>query len=68
MSEKEYLYSEIFDSIQGEGTYTGVHSLWLRFFLCNLQVVRAHPSISKYSQALNKKNIQATRCLTRNSF
>ena len=37
MSEKEYLYSEIFDSIQGEGTYTGVHSLWLRFFLCNLQ-------------------------------
>jgi len=37
MSEKEYLYSEIFDSIQGEGTYTGVHTLWLRFFLCNLQ-------------------------------
>ena len=37
MSEKKYLYSEIFDSIQGEGTYTGVHTLWLRFFLCNLQ-------------------------------
>ena len=37
MIDKEYLYSEIFDSIQGEGTYTGVHSLWLRFFLCNLQ-------------------------------
>tara|TARA_R110000824_G_scaffold84511_1_gene210768 strand:- start:130 stop:1029 length:900 start_codon:yes stop_codon:yes gene_type:complete len=34
---KEYLYSEIFDSIQGEGTYTGVHTLWLRFFMCNLQ-------------------------------
>lgn len=37
MEEKEYLYSEIFNSIQGEGTYTGVHTLWLRFFLCNLQ-------------------------------
>ena len=37
MSEKEYLFSEIFNSIQGEGTYTGVHTLWLRLFLCNLQ-------------------------------
>ena len=37
MTDKEYLYSEIFDSIQGEGTYTGVHTLWLRFFMCNLQ-------------------------------
>lgn len=37
MSEKEYLYSEIFNSIQGEGTYTGVHTLWLRLFMCNLQ-------------------------------
>ena len=37
MNEKEYLYSEIFNSIQGEGTYTGVHTLWLRLFLCNLQ-------------------------------
>ena len=37
MPDKEYLYSEIFKSIQGEGTYTGVHTLWLRFFMCNLQ-------------------------------
>ena len=37
MSDKEYLYSEIFKSIQGEGTYTGVHTIWLRFFMCNLQ-------------------------------
>lgn len=37
MSDKKYYYSEIFDSIQGEGTYTGVKTLWLRFFLCNLQ-------------------------------
>lgn len=36
-SERKYYYSEIFNSIQGEGTYTGVHTLWLRFFLCNLQ-------------------------------
>jgi len=34
---KEYLYSEIFNSIQGEGHYTGVPTAWLRFFLCNLQ-------------------------------
>ena len=34
---KEYLYSEIFYSMQGEGHYTGVPTLWLRFFLCNLQ-------------------------------
>lgn len=30
-------YSEIFNSIQGEGNYTGVPTLWLRYFLCNLQ-------------------------------
>lgn len=36
-TSKEYLYSEIFDSIQGEGQYTGVPTAWLRFFLCNLQ-------------------------------
>ena len=32
-----YQYSEIFHSIQGEGTYGGVPTAWLRFFLCNLQ-------------------------------
>ena len=40
MSDKparQYMYSEIFDSIQGEGMYTGNWTLWLRFFLCNLQ-------------------------------
>tara|TARA_R110000822_G_scaffold304501_8_gene429715 strand:- start:4119 stop:5033 length:915 start_codon:yes stop_codon:yes gene_type:complete len=37
MADKQYLYSEIFDSIQGEGQYTGVPTAWLRFFLCNLQ-------------------------------
>lgn len=30
-------YSEIFYSAQGEGKYVGVPSLWLRFFMCNLQ-------------------------------
>lgn len=29
-------YSEIFHSIQGEGTYTGHPTAWVRFFLCNL--------------------------------
>ena len=37
MSERKYYYSEVFNSIQGEGKYTGQHTLWLRFFLCNLQ-------------------------------
>ena len=37
ISNKEYYYSEIFDSIQGEGHYTGYPTAWLRFFLCNLQ-------------------------------
>lgn len=37
MLDKKYYYSEIFHSIQGEGLYTGVNTLWLRFFLCNLQ-------------------------------
>jgi len=31
------LYSEIFRSIQGEGHYTGVPTVWLRFFGCNLE-------------------------------
>lgn len=34
---KQYAFSEIFTSIQGEGEYTGVPTAWLRFFLCNLQ-------------------------------
>lgn len=37
MSDKKYYYSEVFNSIQGEGLYTGQWTLWLRFFLCNLQ-------------------------------
>jgi len=31
------LYSETFRSIQGEGHYTGVPTVWLRFFGCNLE-------------------------------
>jgi len=34
---KKYKYSEMFRSLQGEGTYTGANSLWIRWFLCNLQ-------------------------------
>lgn len=33
---KEYLYSETFYSIQGEGKYTGIPTVWLRMFGCNL--------------------------------
>lgn len=29
-------YSEIFKSIQGEGKYTGVTTIWVRLFACNL--------------------------------
>lgn len=32
-----FRYSEIFHSFQGEGTYTGRSTAWIRFFLCNLQ-------------------------------
>tara|TARA_B000000565_G_scaffold255758_1_gene237582 strand:- start:77457 stop:78362 length:906 start_codon:yes stop_codon:yes gene_type:complete len=34
---KEYRYTEIFRSLQGEGMYTGVNTAWLRFFMCNLE-------------------------------
>lgn len=34
---KTYYYSEIFHSFQGEGHYVGTPSVWLRYFLCNLQ-------------------------------
>ena len=37
MATNKYKYSEIFTSIQGEGIYTGVPTVWLRWFLCNLQ-------------------------------
>lgn len=33
----KYKYSEIFTSIQGEGNYIGRPTVWLRWFLCNLQ-------------------------------
>lgn len=35
--EKQYRFSEIFYSIQGEGVYTGVNTAWLRLWGCNLQ-------------------------------
>jgi len=35
--DRKYIYSEIFNSIQGEGHYTGVPTAWIRFFMCNLQ-------------------------------
>ena len=34
---EKYKYSETFFSPQGEGNYTGHSTLWIRFFLCNLQ-------------------------------
>ena len=37
INSKEYAYSEIFYSPQGEGHYTGFPTVWLRTFLCNLQ-------------------------------
>ena len=37
MAERVYHYSETFYSMQGEGHYTGRPTLWLRYFLCNLQ-------------------------------
>lgn len=37
MSETSLKYSETFYSAQGEGQYVGIPSLWMRFFLCNLQ-------------------------------
>lgn len=36
--KKDITYSEIFgDTFQGEGHFTGVPTVWIRFFLCNLQ-------------------------------
>lgn len=32
---KKYRYSEIFYSFQGEGFYTGIPTIWLRFWGCN---------------------------------
>lgn len=37
MSDTEYRYSELFKSIQGEGHYTGIPTLWLRLWGCNLE-------------------------------
>jgi organic radical activating enzyme len=37
MTEQKFRYSEVFHSFQGEGTYTGRSTAWIRFFLCNLQ-------------------------------
>lgn len=36
MTDKKYKYSEIFgDTFQGEGRYTGVPTVWVRFWGCN---------------------------------
>lgn len=37
MNRTDIRYSEIFRSFQGEGAYTGVPCVWLRYFMCNLQ-------------------------------
>lgn len=34
--EKAVRYSEIFSSIQGEGQYSGIPTMWLRLWACNL--------------------------------
>lgn len=34
--DNKYKYSEIFTSIQGEGEFTGSPTVWLRWFLCNM--------------------------------
>ena len=36
-NEKKYRYSEIFRSIQGEGKYTGVPTVWYRAWGCNFE-------------------------------
>lgn len=36
-TERKYKFSEIFRSIQGEGHYTGVPTMWIRWFICNLE-------------------------------
>jgi 7-carboxy-7-deazaguanine synthase len=36
ITEDKYCVSEIFESIQGEGNYAGVYSLFIRFHFCNL--------------------------------
>lgn len=37
VKEKKYRYSEIFSSMQGEGAYTGVPTVWIRLWGCNLE-------------------------------
>ncbi len=36
VSDSQYFISEIFQSIQGEGNFAGVNSLFIRFHFCNL--------------------------------
>jgi len=36
VSERKYYYSEVFNSVQGEGEKTGQVTAWLRMFGCNL--------------------------------
>lgn len=37
MTARNLKYTETFYSTQGEGQYIGVPSLWMRFYLCNLE-------------------------------
>lgn len=37
LPEPKYKFSEIFRSIQGEGHYTGIPTMWIRWFICNLE-------------------------------
>jgi 6-pyruvoyltetrahydropterin 2'-reductase len=37
MKSNSHKYTELFRSFQGEGTHTGKNTLWLRWFLCNLE-------------------------------
>lgn len=39
INDDKYYVSEIFESIQGEGNYAGVHSLFIRFLFCNLSCI-----------------------------
>lgn len=61
VSDNQYYITEIFQSIQGEGNYVGINSLFIRFHFCNLTCHWCDSKYTWYEKSGKFKNYTQTQ-------